>query len=274
MIATKAKITAPPKVSELLLGAPLSAVLATFCLVMLAGWLPHYLTWPWWIDIDALAAVAQEWDVGLLPYRDVAVFNFPGQIELLWLLGTSFGWGRTSPVYAADAALLLTLGLVMAAWSLRCLGRCSPGLVGYIAVLHYYLGLDYALVAQRDWHAPLLVVLGMMLVQAWPSWATSVGSGLLFGLALVIRPHVLLFAPAVAFVVAVSTLTDPMSSAPLVGARREVACCLRGLEPRAWEWPWASLRWSRKDCLAILCGGCGRRVKAAMANFRPAQYGH
>ena len=89
--------TAPPKVSEFLLGVPPSGVLATLCVVMLAEWLPHCLTWPWWPDLDAFAAIAQGWDAGIRPYRDVALFNFPGQIELFWLLGTSFGWGRTAP---------------------------------------------------------------------------------------------------------------------------------------------------------------------------------
>jgi hypothetical protein len=252
LIATKARITAPPKVSELLLGAPLSAVLATFCLVMLAGWLPHYLTWPWWIDIDALAAVAQEWNVGILPYRDVAVFNFPGQIELLWLLGTSFGWGRTLPVYAADAALLLMLGMVMSAWSLRSFGRSSPGLVGYIAVLHYYLSLDYALVAQRDWQAPLLVVLGMMLVQAWPSLTASIGSGLLFGLALVIRPHALLFAPAVALVVAMSKSACPASGAP-AGRRQARSRVL--------------LAWTAAACIGVAVGFAPLVVQGLLGDF-------
>jgi hypothetical protein len=176
---------------------------------MLAGWLPHYLTWPWWIDIDALAAVAQEWDLGIRPYRDVSVFNFPGHIELHWLLGRSFGWGRTMPIYAVDAVLLVILGFVMSCWARRGFGRSSPGLVGFIACLHYYLNLDYALVAQRDWHGPLLVVLGLMLVQAWPGLFVSMACGLLFGLAFVIRPHVLLFTPAVVLGVALTTSPGP-----------------------------------------------------------------
>ncbi len=214
MTVSPAAPTAPPKVSEFLLGVPLSGVLITLCVVMLAGWLPHYLTWPWWIDLDALAAVAQGWDAGIRPYRDVAIFNFPGQIELFWLLGTSLGWGRTAPIYAVDGALLVVLGLVMSAWSRRGFGRSAPGLVGFVAFLHYYLSLDYALAAQRDWHGPLLVVLGMMLVQAWPGLAGSLCSGLLFGLAFVIRPHVLLFTPAVALVVAMSVSADPASGEP------------------------------------------------------------
>ena len=79
------------------------------------------------------------------------------------------------------------------------------------------MSLDYAVVAQRDWQGPLLVVLGMMLVQAWPGLAATMGSGLLFGLALVIRPHVLLFTPAVALVVAMSVPASS-SAGPAAGA--------------------------------------------------------
>jgi hypothetical protein len=173
---------------------------------MLGTWLPHYLTWPWWTDLDTLATIAQGWDAGILPYRDVALFNFPGQIELFWLLGKCFGWGRTAPIYAFDAALLVILGLMMSAWSSQGFGRVSPGLVGFVAFVHYYLGLDYAVVAQRDWHAPALVVLGIMLVQGWPGRPAWIGAGLLFGMAFVIRPHVILFMPAAALAVAMSAL--------------------------------------------------------------------
>jgi hypothetical protein len=43
-----------------LLGVPLSGLLITLCVVMLAGWLPHYLTWPWWADLDTLASVRRK----------------------------------------------------------------------------------------------------------------------------------------------------------------------------------------------------------------------
>src|SRR4051794_12462651 len=148
---TPAKPPAPPRTGESPIGLPLSGVLAFLCALMFAAWLPHYLTWPWWPDVDSFAAIAQGWDAGIRPYRDVSLFNFPGQIELLWLLGKTFGWGRTWPIYAADAGLLLALGLTMAAWSRRAFGRTSPGLVGFIAFSYYYMSLDFTQAAQRDW---------------------------------------------------------------------------------------------------------------------------
>jgi hypothetical protein len=161
--------------------------------------------------------MAQGWDAGILPYRDVALYNFPGQVELFWLLGKSFGWGRTELIYAVDAAMLLAFGLLISLWSHREFGRISPGLVGFLAFLHYYLGLDYKLVAQRDWQGPVLVILGMLLIETLPGLAGPILSGLLFGLAFVFRPHVLLFTPAV--MLAVATKAAPGQGSEHPGGR-------------------------------------------------------
>jgi hypothetical protein len=222
---------------------------------MLATWVPHYLTWPWWPDLDAYAALAQGWAAGIRPYGDVAVFNFPGQIELFWLLGTSLGWGRTAPIYAVDAALLIVLGLVLSAWSHKTFGRASAGLVGFIAVLYYYLGLDYALVAQRDWQGPVLTMIGLLLMQAWPGRAARMGSGVLLGAAFMIRPHVLLFAPPLALALVLSTTTD---------------------EPRrAWR---ALGEWGTAAAVPVLMGFAPVLLQGLAGDFvrgvRHASYGH
>jgi hypothetical protein len=258
LTAAMARPADPPTVGEFLLGAPLTAGLVILCVVMFAGWLPHYLTWPWWIDLDTLATIAQSWDSGLRPYRDVALFNFPGQIELFWILGKCFGWGHTTPIYALDAALLAGLGLTMFAWSRRCFGRGSPGLVGYVAVLHYYFGLDYAGVAQRDWHAPLLVVVGMMLIQSRTGLGGAIGCGLLFGLAMVIRPHVLLLTPPVAILVLAS------------GAAGDDAARLRGRICSV-------LGWALGAAMAVAAGFAPLAVQGLLGDFvrgvRQASYG-
>ena len=41
-----------------MLGGPLTAALGTWILVLLALWVPHYLTWPIWIDIDHFATMS------------------------------------------------------------------------------------------------------------------------------------------------------------------------------------------------------------------------
>ena len=161
-------------------------------------WIPHYLTWPWWPDQDSYATMALGWERGKLPYRDVASNNFPGQIYLMWGLGKAFGWGRTMPFLAADATLVVALGLMMLVWSRRCFGRLLPGLVGYLAFLSYYLGLDYTQVAQRDWQGPFFVVAAILLVQAWPTRAARLAAAAAAAAGMTFRPQVVLLLPALA----------------------------------------------------------------------------
>ena len=94
-----------------MLGGPLTVLLAGVCLYELALWLPSYLTWPFWADHDVFATLAYNWECGVLPYRDLPGTNFPGTIYLFWALGKVFGWGKTLPLFALDAGLLLALGL-------------------------------------------------------------------------------------------------------------------------------------------------------------------
>ena len=196
------KVNAALDPTSTLPGWPASAMVATVCAAILLTWLPHYLTWPWWPDADAWAALAQGWDSGIRPYRDVSSITFPGPIYLAWLLGKGFGWGRTTPFYAADATMLLGLGAVLIAWSRRCFGSAWPGLVGWSAALAMYCGLDYTLVAQRDWQGPILALMSLAVLQAWRDRAATIASAALMAAAFTIRPHVVLFGGAIAAVVA------------------------------------------------------------------------
>lgn len=170
--------------------------LGLLCIVLLLTWIPHYLTWPWSRDPETFAVLAQSWDCGILPYRDIRAYNFPGAIYLAWLFGKLFGWGHTVPLYAFDAGCVVLLGLVMVAWSRRRLGTALPGLIGYFAFLAEYLGLAYDLVAQRDWHTALFLCLGLLLMQTWPGRLSRFASAVAAALALTIRPHAVLFVPA------------------------------------------------------------------------------
>jgi hypothetical protein len=183
------------------LAGGLAVLLALLALAMLAAWVPHYLLWPWARDADTFATLALSWDRGIRPYRDIHGYNFPGAIYLSWLLGKTFGWGRTWPLYAVDAAMIGALGLVLTAWSRRCLGGRFPGLAAYVVWLTYYLNRDFETVAQRDWHASLGMVLGILALQAWPGRASVVVSAALASAALAIRPHALVFLPATALAV-------------------------------------------------------------------------
>src|SRR6516225_12389379 len=125
------------------LSGGLSIVVAGTCLAYLATWLPHYVLWPWARDADTFATLAQSWDEGIRPYRDIRGYNFPGAIYLFWLVGKTFGWGRTWALYAFDASALILFGVIASAWSRRCLGRMLPGLVSSFLFLTYYLHLDF-----------------------------------------------------------------------------------------------------------------------------------
>jgi hypothetical protein len=178
------------------LGVWLPRVIVAACLILLAGWVPHYLTWPMWADFDQFAVSAQAWDAGILPYRDLPDFDFPGPIYAAWLNGKLFGWGHTASLYAVDVACLAGLGLAARWWSRRIFQRTLPGLIGYLVFLHSYLQLDYLKAAQRDWKASLGAALALMALEARPGRAGRVASALAFGLALAYRPQVVVFLPA------------------------------------------------------------------------------
>ena len=81
---------------------------------MLATWIPHYVTWPWYCDHDHFAQLAQLWDSGTArPYRDVFTFQFPGEIYVFWVLGKVFGWVNSIAFYAFDAILVIGFGVYL-----------------------------------------------------------------------------------------------------------------------------------------------------------------
>ena len=174
----------------------LARALGLLCLGLLLIWIPQYLTWPWFRDTETFAVLAQSWDRGILPYRDIKTFNLPGAIYLGWTLGKVFGWGHTLPLYAFDAGCVVFIGLVMVSWSRRNLGGALPGLIGYLAFLNRYLNLRYEVIAQRDWHAAFLLCVGLLLMQTWPGRRARLASAVTAALALAIRPHAVLFLPA------------------------------------------------------------------------------
>jgi hypothetical protein len=165
-------------------------------ILWLLMWLPHYPNWPLCRDADNYAQMAQEWDSGVLPYRDIRSFNFPGHMYLHWILGKLFGWGHTGLFYTFDATALLCLGAVIIAWSRRRLGQSLPGTAAYLIFLAYYLDASFGNVAQRDWHSPLCAILGLLGLEAWPGRRSRWLSALLAAMAFTIRPQVVLFLPA------------------------------------------------------------------------------
>ena len=184
-----------------MLDGPLTAAAVGVILMLLLTWVPDYLTWPWFTDADQFAVSAQSWDAGLVPYRDLPDFDFPGPIYLHYLLGKTCGWGHTVPLAALDASFLVILGTALAAWSRRRFGSMLPGLAGYLLFLCYYLRLDYIQVAQRDWHGPFFASLGLLALETLPGRCGRYASALFLAVALAFRPQVVLFLPAVAVAV-------------------------------------------------------------------------
>jgi hypothetical protein len=181
-----------------ILDGRLSAIASALCLLLLFAWVPHYLTWPWFADADQFALSARSWDAGLLPYRDLPDFDFPGPMYMAYLLGKGFGWGRTAPLAAIDVAFVAFLGMAVAQWSRRRFGGMLPGLLGYLPFLCYYLSLDYSQVAQRDWHGPFFAVLALLALEVLPGRRGRALSAFALAIALAYRPQVLLFLPAAA----------------------------------------------------------------------------
>jgi hypothetical protein len=197
----------------------LAMVVGLMCAGFLIAWVPHYLTWPWSADEDIFGTLALSWDHGILPYRDIAAFNFPGHTYLFWVLGKLFGWGRTIPFFALDASCVVLLGIVLVAWSRRQLDRALPGLVGYLAFLGYYLSLTYENTGERDWHAAFAVCSGLLIAQAWPGRWSRIASALTTAIALSIRPHAVVFLPALA---SAAAWPGPSSAFTLYGKARIV----------------------------------------------------
>lgn len=177
---------------------------------LIATWLPHYLTWPLWPDPHAYAILAIGWEQGIEPYKDVATFNFPGQIYLFWILGKLFGWDRVWAFYAADAALIVTVGASLIIWSRRVFGESISGAIGFLALLVVLLDLDMTMAAQRDWHATAFVILSLIALQCGSARGRLILSALAFAVGFLFRPHVVLFAPAIATAIVLQRI-DPKS---------------------------------------------------------------
>ncbi len=184
------------RISARMLGGPLAWTLALLYAAQLALWVPAYLVRPYWSDLDVFQTMAQSWSVGVLPYRDVIGNNFPGTTYVFWALGKLFGWGKTAPFLAFDAALVVGFAAILVAWSARCFGRLLPGLIGAGAALSFFIGLNYSMSAQRDGQAGLLAAAGLLLIQARTGRAGLAASALLLAFAALIRPQVVAFLPA------------------------------------------------------------------------------
>jgi hypothetical protein len=177
-------------------GRAIVGIFAVALVGMVAAWAPHYLTWPLWTDHDHVLAMARGWELGKPPWRELVTYQFPGEIELAWLVGRASGWTRPGAYFAADLLISFVLVFAVLRWSVRALGSWLAGLVAAVALIGFFASLPYSLAAQRDSHAMELVLLAWLLLETPPRRRlTSALSAVLYAAALLIRPHAILFAP-------------------------------------------------------------------------------
>ncbi len=193
------------------IGAALLIGLASFEYVL---WLPQYMASPWWADHDVFATLAQGWDAGLRPYRDLLGNNFPGTIYFFWIVGKTCGWGNTFAYNLFDGVLLAAFGCSILVWSRRRFGDWLPGAVTLFALVAYYIGLDFSQIAQRDWHATMFAALAMLAVEsssgAWGLWL----SALLLAIGFSIRPQVVVFLPGLLWMLNFGQRSSQQTSGP------------------------------------------------------------
>jgi hypothetical protein len=187
--------------AERLMGWPLRVGIGVIVLVWIASWAPHYLTWPFWTDLNHFMDMARNWDRGILPYRDHRAYNLPGQAYLCWLVGKLFGWGNLRLVLVWDVLLLVGVLAGMVRASRVWVGEALPGLVAGLGLTWYLCGAHYAMAAQRDEQASLLLALAWLAPWWRFGWRGTVISIVAFAAAATLRPQVVLFLPAIGLAV-------------------------------------------------------------------------
>jgi hypothetical protein len=167
-------------------------VLAVVALMTtVALWLS--LKWPLQHDAPLLHYVAWAMDrFGVVPYRDIFETSMPGTFAFHWLIGTLFGWGDTG-IRITDLALMA--GLAAATWRLMRPFGARPALAAPVLFTLSYLWLGPDMSLQRDYVGMILVVWAVLLGTLGSGrcgWARLVSMGLLFGLAALIKPHLVI----------------------------------------------------------------------------------
>ena len=196
---------APDRLSRILVRWVLTPLVALWCVFLVLTWLPSYLTWPWQNDSEHFAMLAQLWDSGKLPYRDMFSTQFPGEIYIHYLLGKAFGWGNTVAYYAFDAGLVIAFVILLVAWGRRRMGTYLPGLIGCSTFLLYYVSQNTLVAGEREWHAAFLTMCSLLLLGLGSGRTQRILSAVAFGLALTVRPQVFLLLPALLLAIHGST---------------------------------------------------------------------
>ena len=179
----------------------LPLVLSLVCLAtVLAIGLPLFLRTPIWVD--ATYHDLSAWNVlhGGVHYRDVFETNLPGMVWLHALIRPVVGWSheaiRVMDLLVFGSALLLLVRL------LKQSGLTAVGRVWFVtaAVLFYLFETEFIHVQRDGWMLLPAVGAACLRIAATSAprrWYASLAEGLLWGLAVWIKPHVLVPALAV-----------------------------------------------------------------------------
>ncbi len=174
---------------------------------------PLFLRMPPWCDLTLYDVAARNLLAGGVHYRDVFDTNMPGFVWMLALVRWAFGWS-VEAVRAVDLAIVG--GIVLALDRLAAAGGASRAVRAWAiaAVALFYLFQSEFNHAQRDvWMMlPALVAVGVRFrrlakVEARTTFWPAVLEGVFWGLAVWIKPHVVV--PAAFVWLATATRTRP-----------------------------------------------------------------
>jgi len=178
-----------------LLRLPFQWILCIIMALWFLLWAPHYLYWPWWMDLEHFSVSAHAWDQGIKPYRDLIDFNFPGPIYIMWMLGKLFGWDHPMAANFLDVMVCVGLSCLTIRWSKRVFDSSTAGLIGCFLMARYYMSLDASRVMQRDWYVIALGIGMLMVTQITTLRNKNLFTGFILAVAFVIRPYAILLLP-------------------------------------------------------------------------------
>lgn len=178
-----------------LLRLPFQWILCIIMALWFLLWAPHYLYWPWWMDLEHFSVSAHAWDQGIKPYRDLIDFNFPGSIYIMWMIGKLFGWDHPMAANFLDIMVCVVLSCLTIRWSKRVFDSSTAGLIGCFLMARYYMSLDASRVMQRDWYVIALGIGMLMVTQITTLRYKYLFTGFTLAVAFVIRPYAILLLP-------------------------------------------------------------------------------
>lgn len=162
-------------------------------------WIPQYLVQPLWTDHEHVIIMARLWDTGFFPWTAMRTYQFPGEMQLAWLAAKIGGWGNPVAFYAMDLALLFATAITLACWSSRVFGSWKYAISSFVGLLAIELSLPFTGTAQRDTHSILVIIFAFCIPSLIKDLRfAAIFNGLLFGFALALRPHTILFIPILA----------------------------------------------------------------------------